>query len=166
MIAYYPASAMLLLMEPLLPVWMTGRNTGQRLAPQLQWMLMACATAGFHIWHRIPGVQSFTPGLITSRAASVLSQAALVPTHRRDVHPVWQAAARFLLKLQHPRSIFSEERRLDIQGFSAGSLNGLALHRIALDMAPMFSGSTVVGALLAQTLSFDRILAAALAKCN
>ena len=33
----------------------------------------------------------------------MLSQAALVPTHRRDVQPVWQAAVRFLLKLQHPQ---------------------------------------------------------------
>lgn len=157
--------------------WEKHRSAiGASLAVHEYFMLTAFATAGIHMWHRIPGVQSFTPGLIMNRAASVLSQAALVPTHRRDVHPVWQAAVRFLLKLQHPqvllmllnhsymglKQFFPEERRLD----SAGSLNGLALHRIALDMAPTFSGTTVVGAWLTQTLSFDRNLAAALAKCN
>ena len=68
---------------------------------------------------------------------------------------------RFLLLMQHPQALaallnpiyagsqylFTAPRQLDIHGFSAGSLNGLALHRSALGMAPTFSGKTVVGAL-------------------
>lgn len=99
--------------------------------------------------------------LIVHRATEVLSRAKFLPAHRRDIHPARQAAAKLLHMLHHPQGLlllmnhsylgtmktFDEPRPLLIHGFSAGSLNGLAVHRIALDLAPTFSGNTVVGAI-------------------
>ena len=77
------------------------------------------------------------------------------------MHPAWKAAVRLFLCLLHPQRIpqlwlalrtgsipnLQAESQLTIHGFSAGSLNGLALHCIAHDFLPAFRGVTSVGAL-------------------
>lgn len=94
------------------------------------------------------------------RAATVLAKANLLPAHRREPHPAWMAATRLLLALIHPQplALLSEWTQggasvrqppvsLTIHGFSAGSLNGLVLHNLAMEFLGTLRGPTIVGAI-------------------
>ena len=112
------------------------------------------------MWKSVPGAYFCDSRLRTYRTAKVLARANLVPAHRREPHPSWTAAARLFLIMLHPqplsmlwfwsqRGVYTRKYTipLRIQGFSAGSLNGLVLHNIALEFGDTFQGPTRVGAI-------------------
>lgn len=135
---------------------------GSSVAVQEYFILTAFATElGFFLWRHVPGLTDLEAELIVTRAAKVVQAAPLLPAHRKPVHPSSHAALRLFLCLLHPQRIaqvwlalrtgsipnLRAESQLTIHGFSAGSLNGLALHCIAHDFLPAFQGVTSVGAL-------------------
>ena len=90
--------------------------------------------------------------------------------------PAWKAAARLLIASPSEGGApvdgdaqghikFCAPRSLTIHGFSAGSLNGLAPHCLAQDMAPAFAGNTVLGA-LALRRSDSNIASEGYGSCN
>ena len=142
--------------------WEKNLSTLGRTAAVHEYFVFAALSSshGAQTWQRVPGAACCDAKLLAHRAAWVLANAKLIPAHRREPHPSWTAAVRLFLLLLHPQPfamLWAWTQRgkytrqdflpLKIQGFSAGSLNGLVLHNIALEFGTTFFGHTRLGAI-------------------
>ena len=96
------------------------------------------------------------------RAVKLLRAVTARPAHSRPMHPTWTMALQQIMRCDHPQGklLFLQAafpawdpihvtvipRAVEILGFSAGSLTGLALHAILCEFE-CFSGPTKVAAI-------------------